>query len=280
MYKPKKTTIQVWLIILLIVAIIATFFLTFARLLGGPKSTFADQAYEEFGIFDIWWDCSIVDRDDYGRVLVSSGNIAQKSKPTEGQVVMSVDTGSQISTITGKSCIIIYSIFLTDKDKQKEKHLPDVYYYVAYNNDTKSDEFKQFLEDNNWGQDPSTTMESYVSFSYAEEQAKANDENYQRYWEYKEEGLDDIYNPLNHLLVKENYYIDSTNQVVIAFYIDTFDRTLNAVAVDCQDADNLVFIHRKFEYADLATQIESFKQEVGYNSCAVVYDADWQELAR
>lgn len=280
MYKPKKTTIQVWLIILLIVAIIATFFLTFARLLGGPKSTFADQAYEEFGIFDIWWDCSIVDRDDYGRVLVSSGNIAQKSKTTEGQVVMSVDTGSQISTITGKSCIIIYSIFLTDKDKQKEKHLPDVYYYVAYNNDTKSDEFKQFLEDNNWGQDPSTTMESYVSFSYAEEQAKANDENYQRYWEYKEEGLDDIYNPLNHLLVKENYYIDSTNQVVIAFYIDTFDRTLNAVAVDCQDADNLVFIHRKFEYADLATQIESFKQEVGYNSCAVVYDADWQELAR
>lgn len=280
MYKPKKTTIQVWLIILLIVAIIATFFLTFARLLGGPKSTFADQAYEEFGIFDIWWDCSIVDRDDYGRVLVSSGNIAQKSKTTEGQVVMSVDTGSQISTITGKSCIIIYSIFLTDKDKQKEKHLPDVYYYVAYNNDTKSDEFKQFLEDNNWGQDPSTTMESYVSFSYAEEQAKANDDNYQRYWEYKEEGLDDIYNPLNHLLVKENYYIDSTNQVVIAFYIDTFDRTLNAVAVDCQDADNLVFIHRKFEYADLATQIESFKQEVGYNSCAVVYDADWQELAR
>ena len=70
---------------------------------------------------------NIIDQDEYGRILLSSGNIAERN------------------SISTQDTVVAYMVLLRSGGYQYFKHLPKVDYFVAYEDNTDSEEFRQFL---------------------------------------------------------------------------------------------------------------------------------------
>lgn len=262
MEKSTKHTINI-LVTVAVVILAIKLLLLLLPMLGSPNFGFIEEINDKYCFFRAEIDelmDNVIKEDAYGRVLISTGNIAD------------------LNPETGKECIIVYSIHVLNEHETLSKHIPKVYYYVAYEDNTDSEGFKQFLQDNHWGENPRFIDYKYKSYGYPTD---AIDKQLLD----SHGGIDDsiyytaneeyIQNTVDENIVLLKHYNSRKNYVIIGLYVNPDDHKLYAVATDYNDLDNVFTVHKELSYDKLVQDIEDFKEQVDYEDSYVFYDSQW-----
>ena len=211
---------------------------------------FCDEIVEE----------NIIDQDEYGRVLISSGNIAERN------------------SITAQDTVIAYMVLLRSGGYQYFKHLPKVYYYVAYEDNVDSEEFRQFLEDNHWGEELSATIDQYVSFGYPyhlmDRELLDSHEGF-KYSEYVGGAYDYVKQNICADIVELNTIPSYKDYKLMSAYINNVDGNLYVVISDCNDLDNITYSNHLIRYEHFREDLESIKETVDWVNECKIFDKEW-----
>ena len=203
---------------------------------------------------------NIIDQDEYGRILISSGNIAERN------------------SISTQDTVIAYMVLLRSGGYQYFKHLPKVYYYVAYEDNVGSEELRQFLSDNHWGEELSATIDQYVSFGYPyhlmDREWRGTHEGF-KYSEYVDGAYDYVKQNICADIVELNTIPSYKDYKLMSSYINKDDGNLYVVISDCNDLDNITYSNYLIRYDHFREDLESIKQSVDWVNECKIFDKEW-----
>lgn len=203
---------------------------------------------------------NIIDQDEYGRVLISSGNIAERN------------------SIATQDPVMAYMILLPSSGYRYFKHLPKVYYYVAYEDNTDTEEFRQFLSDNHWGEELSATIDQYVSFGYPYhlmDRELLDSHKGFKYSEYVDGAYDYVKQNISADIVKLNTIQSYKDYKLMSAYINKDDSNLYVVISDCNDLDNITYSNHLIRYEHFREDLESVKETVDWVNECKIFDKEW-----
>ncbi len=203
---------------------------------------------------------NIIDQDEYGRILLSSGNIAERN------------------SISTQDTVVAYMVLLRSGGYQYFKHLPKVDYFVAYEDNTDSEEFRQFLEDNHWGEELSATIDQYVSFGYPyhlmDRELLDSHADF-KYSEYVDGAYDYVKQNISADIVKLNTIQSYKDYKLMSAYINKDDGNLYVVISDCNDLDNITYSNHLIRYDHFREDLESVKETVDWVNECKIFDKEW-----
>lgn len=203
---------------------------------------------------------NIIDQDEYGRILLSSGNIAERN------------------SISTQDTVVAYMVLLRSGGYQYFKHLPKVDYFVAYEDNTDSEEFRQFLEDNHWGEELSATIDQYVSFGYPYhlmDRELLDSHKGFKYSEYVDGAYDYVKQNICADIVQLNTIPSYKDYKLMSAYINKDDGNLYVVISDCNDLDNITYSNYLIRYDHFREDLESIKETVDWVNECKIFDKDW-----
>lgn len=203
---------------------------------------------------------NIIAEDGYGRVLVSTYDLVEDNE------------------FTYSDTLIYYAIYLASELYDFYKHLPKVYYYVAYEDNTDSEEFRQFLRDNHWGEELSATIDQYVSFGYPyhlmDRELLDSHEGF-KYSEYVDGAYDYVKQNICADIVQLNTILSYKDYKLMSAYINKEDGNLYVVISDCNDLDNITYSNYLIRYDHFREDLESIKETVDWVNECKAFDKDW-----
>lgn len=203
---------------------------------------------------------NIIDQDEYGRILVSSGNIAERN------------------SISSQDTVIAYMVLLPSGGYYYFKHLPNVYYLVKCEDNVESEEFRQFLSDNHWGEELSATIDQYVSFGYPyhlmDRELLDSHEGF-KYSEYVDGAYDYVKQNVCADIVQLNSIPSYKDYKLMSAYINKEDGNLYVVISDCNDLDDITYSNYLIRYDHFREDLESIKETVDWVNECKIFDKDW-----
>lgn len=203
---------------------------------------------------------NIIDQDEYGRILVSSGNIAERN------------------SISSQDTVIAYMVLLPSGGYYYFKHLPNVYYLVTCEDNVDSEEFRQFLSDNHWDEELSATIDQYVSFGYPyhlmDRELLDTHEGF-KYSEYVDGAYDYVKQNICADIVQLNTIPSYKDYKLMSAYINKEDGNLNVVISDCNDLDNITYSNYLIRYDHFREDLESIKETVDWVNECKIFDKEW-----
>ncbi|MGN0797412.1 MAG: hypothetical protein ACI4M5_04315 [Christensenellales bacterium] len=205
-------------------------------------------------------DNNIIDQDEYGRILISSGNIAERN------------------SIATQDTVVAYMVLLPSGGYQYFKHLPNVYYLVTCEDNTDTEEFRQFLSDNHWGEELSATIDQYVSFGYPyhlmDRELLDTHEGF-KYYDYIDDAYDYVKQNICADIVQLNTIPSYKDYKLMSAYINKDDGNLYVVISDCNDLDNITYSNYLIRYDHFREDLESIKETVDWVNECKIFDKEW-----
>ena len=169
-------------------------------------------------------------------------------------------------------------VLLRSGGYQYFKHLPKVDYFVAYEDNTDSEEFRQFLEDNHWGEELSATIDQYVSFGYPyhlmDRELLDSHADF-KYSEYVDGAYDYVKQNISADIVKLNTIQSYKDYKLMSAYINKDDGNLYVVISDCNDLDNITYSNHLIRYDHFREDLESVKETVDWVNECKIFDKEW-----
>lgn len=203
---------------------------------------------------------NIIDQDEYGRILLSSGNIAERN------------------SISARNTVIAYMVLLRSGGYQYFKHLPNMYYLVTCEDNVDSEEFRQFLSDNHWGEELSATIDQYVSFGYPyhlmDRELLDSHADF-KYYDYIDDAYDYVKQNICADIVQLNTIKSYKDYKLMSAYINKDDGNLYVVISNCNDLDNITYSNHLIRYDHFREDLESVKETVNWVNECKIFDKDW-----
>lgn len=203
---------------------------------------------------------NIIDQDEYGRILVSSGNIAERN------------------SISSQDTVIVYMVLLPSGGYYYFKHLPNVYYLVTCEDNVDSEEFRQFLSDNHWDEELSATIDQYVSFGYPyhlmDRELLDSHEGF-KYYDYIDDAYDYVKQNVCADIVQLNTIPSYKDYKLMSAYINKDDGNLYVVISDCNDLDDITYSNYLIRYDHFREDLESIKETVDWVNECKIFDKEW-----
>lgn len=203
---------------------------------------------------------NIIDQDEYGRILVSSGNIAERN------------------SISSQDTVVAYMVLLPSGGYYYFKHLPNVYYLVTCEDNTDSEGFRQFLSDNHWGEELSATIDQYVSFGYPyhlmDRELLDSHEGF-KYYDYIDDAYDYVKQNVCADIVQLNTIPSYKDYKLMSAYINKDDGNLYVVISDCNDLDDITYSNYLIRYDHFREDVESIKETVDWVNECKIFDKEW-----